>query len=71
MGRIIDFDRKLKELSCLVRNLNNSNDELSRSLAITQAELMLDEYNYDMHRLDEYSASQFCKALLALLSKLE
>lgn len=71
MGMIIDFSRKVKEFSCLVRNLNNSNDELSRSLAITQAELMLDEYKYDIHRLDEYSVSQFSQTLLALLSKLE
>lgn len=71
MGRIIDFDRKVKELSCLVRNLNNSNDELSRSLAITKSQLMLDEYKYDMHRMDEYSVSQFCTTLLALLFKLE
>lgn len=71
MAQIIDFSYKLKELGKLVRNLNNSNDALSRSLAITQAELMLDEYKYSLNRLDEYSTSQFCQALLALLSKLE
>ena len=71
MGRIIDFDHKLKELSCLVRNLNNSNDAVSRSLAITCAQRMLGEYKNDIHNLDSYSSSQFCMTLLVLLSKLE
>lgn len=71
MGHIIDFDHKLKELSCLVRNLNNSNDELSRSLAIAKAQAILNEYKYDIRNLDEYSTSQFCCALIALLNKLE
>ena len=71
MGRIIDFDHKLKELSCLVRNLNNSNESVSRSLAISKAQIMLDEYKYDICNLDSYSSSQFCMALLVLLSKLE
>lgn len=71
MGMIIDFSHKLKEFSCLVRNLNNSNDELSRSLAIAKAQTILDEYKYDICHLDEYSTSQFCTALIALLDKLE
>lgn len=71
MGNIIEFSHKLKELSSLVRDLNNSNDELSRALAITKAQIILSEYKYDMHRLDEYSASQFCATLIALLNKLE
>lgn len=71
MGRIIDFEYKLKELSHLVRNLNNSNDELSRSLAINHAQSMLDEYKYDIHKIDDYGSSQFCQTLIALLNKLE
>lgn len=71
MGSIIDFDHKLKELSCLVRNLNNSNDDLSRALAITKAQIILSEYRHDIHNLDSYSTSQFCTALIALLNKLE
>lgn len=72
MGSVIDFGHKVKELSRLVRNLNNSNDELSRSFAITQAQSMLDEYKYDLCNMnDSYNVSQFCQALLALLYKLE
>lgn len=71
MGMIIDFSRKVKEFSCLVRNLNNSNDELSRSLAIAKAQTILDEYKYDMRHLDEYSTSQFYQGMIVLLNKLE
>lgn len=71
MGSILDFSHKLKELQMLVRNLNNSNDELSRALAITKAQIILSEYRYDINKLDGYSTSQFCTALIALLNKLE
>lgn len=71
MGRIIEFDRKVKELFYRVRTLNNSNDDLSRSLAITKAQIILSEYAYDMHNMNEHSVSQFCKVLITLLSKLD
>ena len=71
MGRAIDFSSRVKELSYFVRNLYKSNDELSRSLAITKAQLMLDDYKYDIHGLNEYDVSQFCKELLSLLYTLE
>lgn len=71
MGNIIEFNHRLKELSCLVRDLNHSNDEVSRSLAITKAQLMLNEYNYDIRNIDAFSVSQFCRSLIALLDKLE
>ena len=71
MGRIIDFDYRVKELSHRVRNLNNSNDELSRSLAITKAQILLSDYKYDIHNIDEHSVSHFFTVLIALLSKLD
>ena len=71
MGMIIDFSWKVKEFSCLVRNLNNSNDELSRSLAIAKAQAILNEYKHDICHLDEYSTSEFYHGLIVLLSKLE
>ena len=71
MGSPIDFSCRVKELSHFVKNLYKSNDELSRHLAITKAQLMLDDYKYSIHALDEYEVSQFCKELLSLLYALE
>lgn len=71
MGGAIDFSRRVKELSHFVQNLYKSNDEISRHLAITKAQLILDDYKYSILALDEYEVSQFCKELLSLLYALE
>ena len=67
MSGVIDFDSQVKELSQLVRNLNNKNDEVSRAFAINKAQIILCQYKYDMHKIDSYAISQFFPSIDSII----